>query len=223
MQRHGFSLRSAKVQHYSPDPNYLDKEALLDQCLQEAATNPHGCILLFLDEMGYYRWPEPAKDWAEKAPVTDRKESKQQQWRLIGVLNALTGQVNYLDGYIVGRAKVIQMYQLIASCYAQAQRIYVVQDNWSIHKHPEVMAALENLPSISPLWLPTYAPWLNPIEKLWRWLREEVLKLHRLADSFETLQQRVDDFLEQFDQGSDELLHYVGLKGQGHLAKACQI
>ena len=33
-----------------------------------------------------------------------------QQWRTIGALNALTGQVNYLDGYIVGRQQVIQFY-----------------------------------------------------------------------------------------------------------------
>ena len=29
---------------------------------------------------------------------------------MIGALNALTGQVNYLDAYIVGRAKVIEFY-----------------------------------------------------------------------------------------------------------------
>lgn len=220
MQRHGFSLHSARVQHYSPDPDYLDKETYLHQCLKEAAANPDGCILLFLDEMGYYRWPEPAHDWAQKAPVTDRKQSKQQPWRLIGALNALTGQVNYLDAYIVGRAKVIRFYQLIAACYEQAEQIYVVQDNWSIHKHPEVMAALENLPTIEPVWLPTYAPWLNPIEKLWRWLREDLLKLHHLADSFERLQQRVRAFLDQFRHGSTELLGYVGLLGEGKLAQA---
>ena len=171
IKRHDLSLRSARVQHYSPDPDYLEKEAYLHQCLKEAAINKDKRILLFLDEMGYYRWPEPAPDWADEAPVTDRKESKQQQWRLIGTLNALTGKVNYLDGYIVGRAQVIAMYQLIAACYEKAERIYVVQDNWSIHKHPDVMEALEDLPTISPVWLPTYAPWLNPIEKLWRWLR----------------------------------------------------
>jgi hypothetical protein len=43
--------------------------------------------------------------------------------------------------------------------------IYVVQDNWSIRHHAEVEAALSDLPQIEPVWLPTYAPWLNPIEK----------------------------------------------------------
>jgi hypothetical protein len=61
------------------------------------------------------------------------------------------------------------------------------------------------------VFLPTYAPWLNPIEKLWRWLRQQVLHLHRLSDAWDQLKQRVLDFMIQFAHGSSELLHYVGL------------
>jgi transposase len=181
-------------------------------------------VFLFLDEMGYYCWPEATKVWAQAAPAmapqADRQGAKQQQWRLIGVLNALTGQVDYLDGYIVGRAKVIEMYQHIVDRYPQASRIYVAQDNWSIHKHHEVQAALTELPTIEPVWLPTYAPWLNPIEKLWRWLRQDVLKMHHLAGDWPALRQRVCDFLAQFVAGSTDLLRYVGLTGKGKLARA---
>lgn len=59
--------------------------------------------------------------------------------------------------------------------------------------------------------LPTYAPWTNPIEKLWRWVRQSILHLHRLTDEWEILQQRVIAFMEQFKGGSQELLRYVGL------------
>jgi len=52
------------------------------------------------------------------------------------------------------------------------------------------MEALFQWPRIEPVWWPTYAPWLNPIEKLWRWLRQEVRKMHRLADDWDTLRQR---------------------------------
>jgi hypothetical protein len=41
-----------------------------------------------------------------------------------------------------------------------------------------VAEALCGLPRLQSVWLPTYAPWLNPIEKLWRWLRQDVLKMH---------------------------------------------
>jgi transposase len=97
--------------------------------------------------------------------------------------------------------------------------VYVIQDNWSIHQHPDVLPALADYPRLQPVWLPTYAPWLNPIEKLWRWRRQDILKLHRLADAWDELRQRVRTFLDQFTTGSTELLHYVGLLGDGLLAK----
>jgi hypothetical protein len=68
--------------------------------------------------------------------------------------------------------------------------------------------------------LPTSAPWLNPIEKLWRWLRQDVLKMHRLAAPWSELRQRVSLFLDQFADGSTELLRYVGLAGEGKLSQA---
>ncbi len=89
--------------------------------------------------------------------------------------------------------------------------MYVVQDNWSIHRHPDVVEALTSMPRIEPVWLPTYAPWLNPVEKLWRKLKQEVLHLHRLSEQWERLKQRVAAFLASFSSGSAALLRYVGL------------
>ena len=61
-------------------------------------------------------------------PVAECGGENNSQWRLIGALNALTGQVCYLDNYVVGRAKVIEMYQKLTQVYPQAETLYVVQD-----------------------------------------------------------------------------------------------
>lgn len=87
----------------------------------------------------------------------------------------------------MGRAKVIAMYQHVCQRYDETKHIYVAQENWSFHKHPDVMTDLEQRPTIEPVLLPTYAPWLNPIEKLWRWLRQDVLKMHALAGQWSVL------------------------------------
>ncbi len=110
-------------------------------------------------------------------------------------------------------------YRQLVAAYPDTTRIYVVQDNWSIHAHPDVLAAIAELPQIEIVWLPTYAPWLNPIEKAWRWLRQDVLHLHRLAHAWPALRQRVNAFLDQFADGSQALLHYVGLLGEGKYAE----
>jgi hypothetical protein len=123
-------------------------------------------------------------------------------------------------------------YQKVCAAYPKAQ-IGLVQDNWPIHCHPDVLAALQpqsiqwplhtpanwpkepslqaprlNLP-IQLILLPTYASWTNPAEKVWRKLKQEELHLHCLADVWEALKQRVAAFLDRFAQGSRELLRYV--------------
>jgi transposase len=217
LQTCGLGLHASCARLFSPDPDYRRKVRRLHRCLRDAARHPDTVVALFLDEFGYQRWPEVAPTWGLETAVAQRAGNNQ-QWRTIGTLNALTGQVNYLDGYIVGRQQVIQFYSQLALAYPTATRLYVIQDNWNIHTHPDVMTALAHYSQITPVWLPTYAPWLNPIEKLWRWLRHDILKMHRWVEDWPRVKQRVHDFLAQFAHGSSALLRYVGLVGKGNLA-----
>jgi len=218
LQSCGLGLHTSCARLFSPDPEYASKVRRLHRCLRDAARHPDTVVALFLDEFGYQRWPEVAPTWGVETAVAQRAGNNQ-QWRTIGALNALTGQVNYLDGYIVGRQQVIKFYSLLDRAYPKTVNlIYVIQDNWNIHSHPDVLTALEDSPRLKPVWLPIYAPWLNPIEKLWRWLRQDILKMHRWVEDWPQVKQRVHDFLDQFAPGSSALLRYVGLKGKGKLA-----
>lgn len=225
LQRLHLQRRPLRDHLYSPDPDYVAKGAHLERCLRAAVRAPQEVVLLFLDEMGYYRWPTVAPDWQLVLPETTARPVHQagptnRQQRLIGALNALTGQVDDLDNSLVGRQQVCAFYRHLDQVYPapSARRIYVVQDNWSIHHHDDVLATLRQLPRLEPVWLPTYAPWLNPIEQLWRWLRRDVLTAHRHADDWSHLRQQVNAFLNQFAHGSPALLRSVGLVGDGHLA-----
>ncbi len=220
----GLRLRCARVQAYSPDPAYEQKVERLCAVLREASQAPDERVVVFVDQMGYGRWPEASTDWMPQAPtpvrVAERFASNERKWRLMGALNAQTGQVDTLDNYIVGRKQVIQFLKRLDAAYPEATHISVVLDNWSIHRHAEVQEALQMLPRLDLVWLPTYAPWLNPIEKLWRWVRQDALYLHRDAGDWNTLQDHLHGFLEQFATGSTEVLEYVGLLGDGRLAQA---
>jgi hypothetical protein len=217
LQTWGLGLHASCARSFSPDPDYRRKVRRLHRCLRAAARHPETVVALFLDEFGYQRWPEVAPTWGVEATVAQRAGTDQ-QWRTIGALNALPGQVNYLDGYIVGRQQVIQFYAHLNCASPEGDRIYVIQDNWNIHTHPDVVAALDRYPRLTPGWLPTYAPWLNPIEKLGRWLRQDVLKMHRWVEDWPRVKHRAHDFLDQFAHGSSELLRSVGLVGKGKLA-----
>lgn len=129
---------------------------------------------------------------------------------------------------------MVDFYQQLCEAYTYAP-IGLVQDNWPVHFHPDVLASLQpqkfpypvhypsnwpqkpsqkartlNLP-IRLFPLPTYASWCNPSEKLWRWVKQEIVHLHRYADRWQELKELVSQFLDQFANGSQQLLRYVGL------------
>jgi transposase len=58
--------------------------------------------------------------------------------------------------------------------------------------------------------LPTYAPWTNPIEKVWRKLKQEVLHQHDFGDDWAGLQQAVQGWLAW--AAPADLLRYTGLR-----------
>jgi hypothetical protein len=218
LQSCGLGLHTSCARLFSPDPDSESKVRWLHRCLRDAARHPDTVVALLLDEFGYQRWPAVAPTWGGEAAVAQRAGNNQ-QWRTIGTLKALTGQVNSLDGYLVGRQHVLPFSSRLDHAYPKKVGLmYVIQDNWTIHTPPDVLPALEKYPRLNPVWLPTSAPWLNPIEKLWRGLRQAILKMHRWVEDWPQVKQRGHDCLDQFAHGSAALLRYVGLKGKGNLA-----
>jgi hypothetical protein len=116
-------LRSARVPQFSPDPDSASKLLNLEMALWEAHRYPNAVVAVFWDEMGFSRWPDPAPDGAGVVPVADRCGANKGRWRLIGGLNALTGQVHYWDAYIVGRAKVTEFSGQLLEAYPRARRL----------------------------------------------------------------------------------------------------
>jgi hypothetical protein len=127
--------------------------------LRAAVRLPEEVVLVFRAELGSMRWPEAARDWMSAAPHPVRQlhhaGPTNRQQRLIGALNALTGQVDDLDTERVGRQQVSALYRQRDQVYAGVRCVYVVQDNWSLHHHADVQAALQQLPRVEPVWLPT--------------------------------------------------------------------
>lgn len=238
LHRLGIRSKRARAYLHSPDPNYAAKVAYLHHCWQQVQQQPTRYVLLYLDEFSFERQPSLAQAYEAQGAVCPLARSSYRsntQCRGLGALNALTGQVLYCQRSHITTGVLSGFYAHIAAAYPDAEVVFVAQDNWPVHVHPDVLVRLQA--QQSPFWprvpdnwstepsaravrgelpiqlvfLPTYAPWLNPIEKLWRWLRQTVLHLHRLSDDWQQLKQRVLDFMAQFAHASDALLHYVGL------------
>lgn len=238
LSRLGIRYKRGRSYIHSPDPLYDDKVAFIETCLAQTRQDPERFVLLYADEFTFYRQPSLAQDYEARghAQPLARWSFHSNAWcRGIGAVNALTGQLTYQQHAKLGLRQLAQFHDAIQQAYPDAETIYLVQDNWPLHYHPDVLAPLApqvwpfplRLPPDWPdaprasiarnhwpiqcLFLPTYASWLNPIEKLWRWLRQTVLHLHRLSEDWPALKQEVLDFMAQFALGSTDLLRYIGL------------
>ncbi|MBD0341223.1 MAG: IS630 family transposase [Microcoleus sp. Co-bin12] len=239
LRRAGLSRKRARQKIHSPDREYLEKLAEIVRLLELAIASNGKIVVLFADEFTFYRQPTLASAYSparrEVQPIGKLSCKSNTKGRIGGVVNALTGEVNYVLASKCGTKQLLKLYQQIQQTYPEAEVIYLGEDNWSVHFHPTVLKAFPEQETrfelkISHYWkdvtgeewknekipiqilpLPTYASWCNPIEKLWRWLKQEVLHLHRRADQWEQLKKEIKKFLDQFRQKSTELLRYIGL------------
>jgi hypothetical protein len=238
LRRLGISYKRGRAQLHSPDLAYAAKVAQIESYQQRMEADPAAYPLLYLDEVTFYRQPTLAQAYEAQgstqpaAPLSHKSNTK---GRVLAALDAHSGQVHYRQRSTITLTVLRDFWYQLVESYPAASEIAVVLDNWPVHFHPDVLAPLQaqdfpfpvpqpaswpTAPSpkaqhdtlpLQLVQLPTYAPWLNPIEKLWRFLYQEVLHLHRLSDQWQRLKQRVCAFLDRFADGSNRLLRYVGL------------
>lgn len=210
-----FKIVYKRGRHYvhSPDPEYEPKMARIAEVWRFVRSSPEQYVLLYEDELSYYRQPTVAQSYApegSKDPRAIRSHRSNVYRRLAGCLNALTGQVIAWDRSRFDRKTLLAFFLAVEKAYPKATTIFIILDNWPVHFHEDILAGLAGS-KIQLIRLPTYAPWTNPIEKLWRKLYQEVLHLHQQSNEWDKLQSRVASFLDRLKAPSPDLLAYVGL------------
>lgn len=196
---------------HSPDLAYQTKLEWLARAVAAARADPDHVRLLYADEFTLMRQPSLAPVYAPcgHEPTVPLSAQANYTYRYSAALDLVSGQVDWLGAMIVGVDRLKRFLRRLRTAYP-GYRLLLVWDNWPVHTHPAVLAEAASL-GIELLWLPTYAPWTNPIEKRWRWLKQDVVHAHRLADQWPELKRQVAAFLDQFAEGSEALLRYVGL------------
>jgi len=185
--------------------------AAIDAALALTRAQPEVVSLVYADAFILTRQPTLAAVWAAQGtePVARLSQRRNTRWRISGALDAVTGRVTTHAAARMGVAELGRFLRRLRATYPD-RRLILVWDTWPVHRHPAVLAVATEL-GIELLWLPTDAPWTNPIEKLWRWVKQAMLHHHRQADQWEALKDQVAAFLDQFADGSVALLRDVGL------------
>lgn len=211
--RMGLRYKRGQVYLHSPDPLYDAKVAAIEAAQQDACDNPQESVFLYQDEVTYYRRPSVDRCWApagDPQPQAHLGHSSNTKRRIAAVVDVADGRVVYWQRSSFRVKTLIAFFKAVGKAYPDAKRIYIAYDNWPVHFHPDVLDALQDT-SIRLLPLPTYAPWLNPIEKLWRLLKQHVLHLHDFDDNWQGLVDTVDTWMRQWEQPSSQIVSALGL------------
>jgi DDE superfamily endonuclease len=234
LRRHCIVLKRGRSAVRSPDPAYAAKRAAIAAALHAASASGGREVVLYLDEVTIARQPSVAAAYAPRGrrsqPRAHRSHHADTLTRIVGALDAATGQVHAERGSHIRVATLVRLLTRVVAAYPAGTQFTRICDNWPVHFHPDLWCALApqrtpfplpappNWPAgpspdavrkwgeralpIQLLPLPTYASWLNPIEKLWRWLKQDVVHLHPWAADLPTLRTHLDAFLARFVPGS---------------------
>lgn len=127
----------------------------------------------------------------------------------IGAVNYHTGETVVITRKRKTRELIAQLLELLLLKHP-LETIYVAWDNADTHsggRVDEVVRAAAG--RLVLLYLPTYSPWLNRVEMLWRHFRREVTHCE-LFTSVKELLKATTDFFERYNQKPDKILSVIG-------------
>ena len=102
----------------------------------------------------------------------------------IGAVDYHTGQTVVLIHRRKRRPEVAELLETLLQKHPRG-KVYVAWDNSNTHEDDEIEAVVRGAAGrLILLYLPTYSPWLNPIEMLWRHFRREVTHCELFGGEF---------------------------------------
>jgi hypothetical protein len=141
---------------HSPDPAYQEKRSYLEVVKARVAAAGDAAALLYGDELTYYRQPSIGYAYAPAGsaePRAERSTRSNSTTRIVGALDAATGRVVSLQQGKIGVPALLRFFRDLVAAYP-GRRIFLVLDNWPVHFHPDILAALEPQTSPFPFFRP---------------------------------------------------------------------
>jgi transposase len=159
-------------------------------------------VVIYLDEVHLHQDMEVGFTWSpvgEATWVPSSSPGLGARLNCYGAYNFTDGQCFLWQQGNCNSDQTIEFLHHLATWLAEKRRkVVLIWDGASYHKAKKVTATCKRLGFVL-LPLPGYSPDLNPIEGLWKWLREEVTQ-HQCHDSLAALWQACQAFIQRINQ-----------------------
>jgi transposase len=146
-----------------------------------------------VDEGEVHTHPYLAQVWRQKGRALKVPAAgEDQKFTVFGALDYASGQVLWQTSEQKGEAAFAAFLDHLAQTLPADEPAVLVLDHVGYHKSHELRTVWQRLADrFQPFFLPAYAPQLNLIERLWRYLKAHLAN-HRWGNDLSRLQQATD-------------------------------
>jgi transposase len=175
----GYAWKRAKLAAKDDDPQRVEKLARI-RWIYEHLTPTQ--LLLFVDELDIPLLAKVGYQWMRKGEQVEVPTPGQNDKSyLAGALDLLTGQVVPCVWFRKVTGLFLDLLRLVDQTYAASHytQVYLVADNYCLHKAKAVEKWLAGHPRFELLYWPTYCPKANPIERVFGDVHDKCTRNHK--------------------------------------------
>jgi len=175
----GWVWKRAQLVARDDDPQRVEKLARIRHTLETLGKR---VVVLFADELDIHLLPKVGDQWMPKGETVKLVTPGQNQKHyLAGALEPTTGRIVHCVSPRKTNALFRTLLDHLAWLYPQAKvaKVYVGVDNYGIHKAQAVERWLAVHSRFELLFLPTYCPQANPIERAFGDVHDKCTRNHQ--------------------------------------------
>lgn len=211
LQRHSFSYKKPAV--VPGKANKEQQQEWLSGYEKLRAGLGADETICFLDGVHPTHNVQPAYGWIKKGV---RKEipanTGRERLNLSGAIDVVSHNIVIQEDQSLNAESTIRFFKKIEEAYPSKRKIHVFCDNASYYRNKAVKQYLETS-KICLHFLPPYSPNLNPIERLWKWMKERVI-YNTYYEHFEDFKRAVFGFFAVLSTVTAESILGQALRGR---------
>jgi transposase len=197
LHRHGFSYKKPAIvpgkANSEQQQKWIDEYNALKQSL------PEDEAICFMDGVHPTHNVQPAYGWMERGV---RKEvpanSGRSRINLSGAIDILSHKIMVQEDKMLNAEATMSFLRKIEESYPTKKWIHLFCDNAPYYRNKEVTKYLTTS-KIQLHFLPPYSPNLNPIERLWKWMKERII-YNTYYEDFEGFRSAVFGFFDRLSR-----------------------
>ena len=206
LHRLGYEYKKPKLIPGNPDKEA--QELFAEQYQEFMLTKPSDVEVVFVDAVHPEHNSMAGYGWIKRGKNKElRTNSGRQRLNLHGAINAETHEVTIIESGTIDANSTLQLLLAIESKYPMASSIKVILDNAKYHYSNIVRDYVENS-RIDLVFLPSYSPNLNLIERLWHFFKKKLL-YNTYYENIHTFRKACIEFFRNLDKHQKEIARFM--------------